>query len=57
LLLVVISWCFDINFRLLAKAAEVLRKLPEILSSHIGHRFERRRLEVFEASMVEDLAY
>jgi hypothetical protein len=57
LLLVVISWCFDINFGLFSKAAEVLRKLSEILSSHIGHRFERRWLEVFETSMVEDLAY
>jgi hypothetical protein len=57
LLLIVVTRCLDVNLGLLAKAAEVLRKFPEILSSHIGHRFERRRLEVLETSMVEDLAH
>jgi hypothetical protein len=57
LLLVVIPWRLRINFGLPAKAVEVLRKFSEILAGHICHGLERRRLEVFETSVIEDLSY
>ena len=42
---------------LLVEALECASKLGKILSSQVGDRIERSRLEVFEACMVEDLAH
>ena len=57
MLFVVVAWRTAVDFWLLAKAAEVLRKLPEILTSHVGYCFERRWLEILETSMIEYFAH
>ena len=57
MLFVVVAWRTAVDFWLLAKAAEVLRKLPEILASHVGYCFKRRWLEVLETSMIEHFAH
>jgi hypothetical protein len=55
LFLLSVTWRFGFGLGLFPKAVEVLSELPKILTSHIGHRLERRRLEVFKSGMVEEL--